>query len=138
MRTAINSADYVVPIEGFSQMISVPSDRQLVVLSGLTARTFGGEIVGVGNMTVQTEQIMQNLKQIISQIGASLDDVIQIRNYVTDISQWESIEPVFRKYWGSVWPVSTMVQISRLFHVDQMIEIEATISLPSDNSANKV
>ena len=64
MRTAINSAAYVVPIEGFSQMISIPSDMRLVVLSGLTARTFGGEIVGVGNMTVQTEQIMQNLKQI--------------------------------------------------------------------------
>jgi hypothetical protein len=62
MRTAINSVDYVVPIEGFSQMISIPSDRRLVVLSGLTARTFGGEIVGVGNMAVQTEQIMKNLK----------------------------------------------------------------------------
>ena len=57
---------------------------------------------------------------------------------MTDISQWDYIEPVFRKHWGSVWPVSTMVQISRLFHVDQMIEIEATISLPADNSANKV
>ena len=79
-----------------------------------------------------------SLKQIISQIGASLDDVVQIRNYVTDISQWDYIEPVFRKHWGSVWPVSTMVQISRLFHVDQMIEIEATISLPSDNTANEV
>ena len=138
MRAAINSADYFVPIEGFSQMISVPVDRRLVVLSGLTARTFGGEIVGVGNMTVQTEQIMQNLKKIISQIGASLDDVIQVRTYVTDISQWDSIEPVWRKYWGSVWPVSTMVQISRLFHVDQMIEIEATISLPSDHIATEI
>ncbi len=129
MRSAVNSSEYLVPIAGFSQMIVVPAGSRYVVLSGLTARTFSGEIVGKGDMTAQTEQVMQNMQRIVAQVGATLDDVIQIRTYVTDISQWDAVEPVWQKYWGAVWPVSTMVQISRLFNPDQMIEIEATVLL---------
>ncbi len=82
-REAINSPQYHVPIDGFSQII-------------------------VGRPGEST-----------------LDDVVQIRSYVTDIGRWDEIEPVWRSYWGEVWPASTLVQIDRLFDERQMIEMEA-------------
>lgn len=128
-REAINSPDYSVPIDGFSQIIAGdPCDRTLYV-SGLTSRTADGTIVGIGDMAAQARQVMENMTVVLAAAGATLDDIVQIRTYVTDISQWDAIEAVWRGYWGDVWPASTLVQIDRLFDTRQMIEMEAIATI---------
>lgn len=134
MRTAINSPEYHVPIDGFSQLIPVEGGTRLLLLSGLTSRSFEGEVVALGDMRGQAAQIMSNMKHILAEAGASLDDVVQIRTYITDITRWSEVESVWKGCWGEVWPVSTMVQISRLFDVRQLIEIEAVAAIPSNRS----
>ena len=124
-RRAINSHEYDVPIEGFSHVIVGEPGESTLYVSGLTSRTADGTIVGIGDIGVQVQQVMENLRNILASAGATLDDVRQIRTYVTDITQWSAIDPVWRDCWGDVWPASTMVQVSRLFDEDQMIEIEA-------------
>lgn len=124
-RHAINSADYDVPIEGFSHVILGRPGETTLYVSGLTSRTADGTIVGIGDMAAQARQVMENMKNILAAAGASLEDIRQIRTYVTDITQWDSIEPVWRGYWGDQWPASTLVEIARLFDERQMIEMEA-------------
>jgi enamine deaminase RidA (YjgF/YER057c/UK114 family) len=124
-RNAINSSGYHVPIDGFSQVIVGRPGETTLYLSGLTARTEDGTIVGVGDMARQARQVLENMATILSTAGASLDDVVQIRTYVTDITKWDAIEPVWREHWGKVWPASTLVEIERLFDERQMIEMEA-------------
>lgn len=124
-RKAINSPDYHVPIYGFSQVIvAEPSTRTLYV-SGLTSRTADGTIVGIDDMAAQARQVLVNMANVLRAAGATLEDVVQIRTFVTDITRWDLIEPVWREYWGEVWPASTLVQIERLFDPRQMIEMEA-------------
>ena len=124
-RHALNSAGYDVPIEGFSQMITAPAQGQFVFLSGLTARTTDGTIVGPGDIAAQTRQVMESMKAILAEADASLDDVLQIHTYVRDITQWPQIEAVWREYWGHTWPASTMVEVQRLFDERQLIETDA-------------
>ena len=128
-RTAINSAEYSVPIKGFSQLLRVQSSGELLFLSGLTARSADGTIVALNDMAGQVEQIMKMMSAILATAEATMDDVIQIRTFTTDIERWHEIEPVWARYWGETWPVSTMVQVSRLFHLDQLIEMEAIAQL---------
>lgn len=128
VRKAINSPDYSVPIVGFSQIIAAESVRTLYV-SGLTSRTADGTIVGIGDMGAQARQVMENMSVVLAAAGATLEDVVQIRTYVTDISQWDAIEAAWRGYWGDVWPASTLVQIDRLFDTAQMIEMEAIATI---------
>lgn len=125
MRKALNSPDYHVPIDGFSQIIVGETTGRTLYVSGLTSRTSDGTIVGVGSMAAQAQQVMENMKVVLAAAGATLDHVVQIRTYVTDISSWDDIEKVWRGYWGEVWPASTLVQIDRLFDPTQMIEMEA-------------
>lgn len=124
-RSAINSAEYAVPIDGFSQIIGQPAEGRLLFLSGLTARTADGTIVSIGDIAGQCRQVLTNMAQVLSAAGGGLDDVLQIRTYVTDISTWSLLEPVWREAWGEVWPASTLVEISRLFDERQLIEMEA-------------
>ena len=124
-REAINSPQYHVPIDGFSQIIVGRPGESTLYVSGLTSRTADGTIVGVGDMALQASQVLENMTNILHAAGATLDDVVQIRSYVTDIGRWDEIEPVWRSCWGEVWPASTLVQIDRLFDERQMIEMEA-------------
>lgn len=124
-RNAINSTEYSVPIDGFSQIVVGRPGTETLYVSGLTSRTADGTIVGVGDMARQARQVLDNMANILHSAGATLDDVVQIRTYVTDITQWDAIESVWRGYWGEVWPASTLVQIDRLFDERQMIEMEA-------------
>lgn len=133
-RTAINSASYHVPIAGFSQIVAVEPESKVLYLSGLTSRTFEGEIVALGDMEGQVRQIMTNLRAILAEAGATLDDVVMMRTYITDITKWSDVEKVWRDCWGEVWPASTMVQISRLFDERQMIEIEVTAVVPGNQA----
>src|SRR5580692_5950615 len=64
------------------------------------------------------------------QIG-SLTDIMQIRTYVTDIGCWPQIEPVWHRHWPGQLPASTMVQVSRLFDVRQLIETDAIAFIPA-------
>ena len=124
-RTAINSADYHVPIDGFAQIIAAEPGTRTLYVSGLTSRTADGTIVGIDDMAAQARQVLVNMANVLDAADAALDDVVQIRTYVTDISLWNEIEAVWRDYWGEVWPASTLVQIERLFDPRQMIEMEA-------------
>lgn len=124
-RRSINSPAYHVPIDGFSHMIAAPARGTFLFVSGLTARTATGEIVHVGDYAGQTRQVLDNMQAILATAGASLDDVVQIRTFLRDISHWPEVEAVWHPYWGKTFPASTAVEISRLFDERQLIEMEA-------------
>jgi enamine deaminase RidA (YjgF/YER057c/UK114 family) len=125
VREAINSPDYHVPIDGFSHVIRGRTGGVPLFVSGLTARTSDGTIVAEGDAAGQLNQILTNLREILSVAGATLDDVVSIRTYVLDITAWSDLEPVMRQFWGDIWPASTLVEVRRLFDTRHLIEVES-------------
>jgi enamine deaminase RidA (YjgF/YER057c/UK114 family) len=110
------------PIVGYSRAIRVGN---IVHIAGTTATDSKGILVGIGDAKAQTRQALNNIKQALESVGASLDDVIRTRMYVTDISRWEEIGKVHGEFFKTIRPVTTMVEVSHLVSPEIIVEIEA-------------
>ncbi|NHN47530.1 RidA family protein [Halostella sp. JP-L12] len=94
-------------------------------VSGTTATDENGELVGEGDPYAQAKQALANVEDALEAAGASADDVVRTRVYVTDIEQWEAIGRAHRETFGDVRPATSMVQVERLIDPEMLVEIEA-------------
>ncbi|MDX2161708.1 MAG: RidA family protein [bacterium] len=106
---------------GYSRAVRVGAH---VVVSGTTASDEAGEVIGVGDVALQTRYILQKIEAALIAVGASLADVVRVRMFVTDIDQWQAIGEVHGEFFGAIRPVSTMVEVSRLVDARHLVEIE--------------
>jgi 2-iminobutanoate/2-iminopropanoate deaminase len=124
-----NIAEYHVPVAGFTQFVVSEGGSKMVFISGLTARQEDGTVGAVGDIVGQTSLVLDSMKRMLESIGGSLDDVVRIVTYLTDIEDHVAMHGVRRQYFGDEPPASTSVQVVRLYHPDQLVEIEATAIL---------
>lgn len=96
-----------------------------VYMTGQTAFTLKGELVGVGDPGRQTEQACENIKALMEMAGGSITDVIKIITYVTDRAYRESVYPVIRKYFPDLRPCGTGVVVDGLARPELLVEIDA-------------
>ncbi len=125
-REIVNSPRYHVPVKGFTQAVKVPAAGTLVFVSGITARLADGTIVAEGDIRGQTRQVFENLKLVLAEAGATLDDVVRTVQYLRRMSDHTVLQEVKREYFGDRPPASTTVEIAGLYDERQLIEIEAT------------
>jgi reactive intermediate/imine deaminase len=123
-KQAIISSKLSKPVGVFSHAVKAEG-KQFLFISGLTARNINGNIVGKGDMRVQTKQILENMKIILEEAEASFDHIVKVTVYVTDLNYFKEIHEVRAQYFKGDLPASTLVQVSRLVNEDCMIEIDA-------------
>jgi enamine deaminase RidA (YjgF/YER057c/UK114 family) len=93
-----------------------------VYVSGSTAIRPDGTIPE--GPEAQTRQTLDTIEAALTEAGATIADVVRVRNYVTNIDHWEQIAIALRERFGSVRPAMTMVEVSRLIAPEMLIEIE--------------
>jgi 2-iminobutanoate/2-iminopropanoate deaminase len=127
----------IVPVQGLPKpkgvwsMVTVASPGQLVFVSGLLSKDAEGNVVGVGDIAKQTEVILENMKLALESAGATLDDIVRVDVYITDMSNFDKIHAVRRRYFPQDPPASTMVQVTALTDPRCLIEINAIASIPA-------
>ena len=107
---------------GYSRAVRVGDEIQV---SGTTATDDEGDLVGVGDPYAQTNQAIANIETALAEAGASLDDVIRTRMYVTDIENWEAIGRAHGDAFGEARPATSMVEVQRLIDPEMLVETEA-------------
>ncbi len=98
--------------------------KDLLYVSGSGPFNRDGDLVGAGDIVAQTTQTLQNLKMILEAAGLSFANVIKETIYLTDINDCAATRAVREKFYGSVLPAATLLEISRCVHPDMKIEIE--------------
>jgi len=110
---------------GYSQLATV-SGGTIVFVAGQVALDRSGNVVGHDDFRVQVQQVFENLKAAIEAAGGTFSDVVKLNTYVLDFSDLQAFRDVRDLYIDiSQPPVSTAVQVARLFRPEFLVEVEA-------------
>jgi reactive intermediate/imine deaminase len=121
--------DALPPPFGYSHVVDVPVGR-LVFVSGQVPLDADGNLVGEGDFGAQTRQVFENLSAALAAADAGWGDVVKLNFFLRDVGQIAQLREIRDEYVDpGRRPASTLVEVSRLFRDEVLIEIEAVAAL---------
>lgn len=97
----------------------------MVFVAGQVALDPEGNVIGVGDPAAQTEATLDNLVTVLSEGGATLDDVVRLTVFLTDMAHLPAVQEVRARYFANDPPASSTIEITGLVNPDLVIEIDA-------------
>jgi 3-hydroxyisobutyrate dehydrogenase len=124
----INPSSVPAPAGAYSHAVRA---GDLLFVSGQAALDDGGNVVGEGDIDVQSEFVFDCLERILANQGATFDDVVSIRTYLTDMTMLPRYGGVRSRRITGEPPSSTTVEVPKLFRPGLLIEVDVVAALPS-------
>jgi 2-aminomuconate deaminase len=85
------------------------------------------------DIRIQTAAVIENIKDILSSMGAGLEHVVDITTFLVNMNDFGGYNEVYGKYFDADGPTRTTVAVHQLPHPLLLIEIKATAYLPLKN-----
>ncbi|MER7502704.1 Rid family hydrolase [Nonomuraea pusilla] len=130
MSTQLSASEYlgasVFDAFAFTQTVVAGDTVHLSGMTPLRGEAGALELVCPGDLRGQTEFELDILRRSLEQAGARLADVVALTVYTTDIDGLTAHADLFRACFGAAPPAATWVQVQRLLHPGQLVEITAT------------
>lgn len=122
-----NPAELARP-PGYSNVVEVLRGR-IVFIAGQIAVDKNGQLVGKGDFEAQAHQVFGNVGIALRSVGCTPRDIVKMTVYVRDMAQVALYRKARDRFLGSTTPPAapamTLVEVSRLFSDDFLIEVEA-------------
>ena len=113
---------------GYSQVVDVSASR-LVFIAGQTALDRDGKIVGKNDFATQAEQVFENLGIALQASGCTAANLVKLTVFLTDMDNLGRYREARNRFFASITPPAapavTLVEVSKLYGPDFLIEIEA-------------
>jgi enamine deaminase RidA (YjgF/YER057c/UK114 family) len=116
------------PPPGYSQVVDVRAGR-IIFVAGQTALDRDGELVGRGDFAAQADQVFRNLGVALQSVGCGAGDLVKLTVFLRDMGHLPIYREARNRFFATVTPPAapavTLVEVSKLFGPDFLIEIEA-------------
>jgi 2-iminobutanoate/2-iminopropanoate deaminase len=125
-RRVITNPRLPAPMRGgaFSAGVEAPAGRTVHV-SGQVSMDADGNVVGEGDIKLQTETVLEHVNTVLETAGGGMDDVVKVTVFIKDMGLYDEIHEVRRRYFEEPYPASSMVEVSALIDPRLLVEIEA-------------
>ena len=114
--------DDVFEANAFTQTIRAGNTIYLSGIAPLLGGLLNIEVVGT-DLKSQVEWVLEVLKRCLAAERLTLKNLVSVTVYVTSMEGLVKLAPLFREYFGTYPPTSTWVEVRRLFHPQQMVEV---------------
>ena len=127
-KTVISAEALGRPNRGYSHGVRV---GDLLFIAGQIPMDREGRIT-VRDFRAQAVQVFENIKEVLAQAGASLDNLVKLNSYMINMDMNYNVYKEVRSQYlkGDQLPASTLVEVSSLVPRDALLEIEAIAVLP--------
>jgi enamine deaminase RidA (YjgF/YER057c/UK114 family) len=115
----------------YSHVVEVNGPHRLVFVAGQTGVDASGKVAQ--GFRAQAMQVFENIKTALASVGGSMDNVVRLTTYMTDLEHnGDAYREVRASFFAnkSALPASTLLQITRLANPSYLIEVDATAILP--------
>jgi 2-aminomuconate deaminase len=82
------------------------------------------------DISVQTEAVILNIKEILASMGAGLEDVVEITTFLVNMNDFGGYNEVYARYFDENGPTRTTVAVHQLPHPLLLIEMKAIAYFP--------
>ena len=128
-KTVYNPPTLCPPFGIFSNAVLADPGRTFFI-SGQVAVDARGNLVGKGDIRLQTRQVLRNVQAALDAVGGAWEDIACINVFLVDMEHLQAVHEVRSEFWTDRYPASTLVQVAGLVHPDYLIEINATAVIP--------
>ena len=112
---------------GYSQVVEVSASR-IIFIAGQTALDAEGKVVGKGDFAAQAAQVFRNLGFALRASGCTAASLVKLTVFLTDMDNLATYREARNRFFASVSPPAapavTLVEVSKLYGADFLIEIE--------------
>ena len=117
------------PFGAFSIAVAQGSG-QVLHLKGQVSLNSEGEVIGESDIELQVETTLKNIQTVLGNFGGRMEDIYSLTHHVTDIEAFMTTGHVRNKFFSEPFPITTTVEVSRLYHPALMVEITASAEIP--------
>ncbi len=113
---------------GYSQVVDVRAER-IVFIAGQTALNQEGKLIGKDDFAAQAAQVFRNLNIALQSAGCTASNLVKLTVFLTDMDHLALYREARNRFFVTTTPPAapavTLIEVSRLYGADFMIEIEA-------------
>jgi len=125
-KTIIKSSEAPAPVGPYSQAVL---SENLLFVSGQIAIDPQSNALIQSSFAEECHQVLQNLKAVVHAGGCTLDDVLKVNIYMTDLSQFSELNVIYAEYFGASKPARACVEV-RALPKGVSLEMDAMAAVP--------